>query len=106
MSDIQPPSGYDQEEAHFTKREREALAQLRKAGDARRAETAARDAKAAHWMKCPKCGGQLVEARLENVVIDRCASCGGVYFDAGELELLVAHEKASSGFLGRLLRGK
>ncbi len=57
-------------------------------------------------MKCPKCGGQMAEARLETVVIDRCASCGGVYFDAGEFELLVAHEKASSGFLGRLLRGK
>lgn len=106
MSDIHPASGYDQEEAHFKKQERETLQRLRKASDAKRAAAAAHEAKAAHWMKCPKCGSHMAESHLENVVVDRCPNCGGVYFDSGELELLVAHEKASSGFLARLLRGE
>ena len=36
-------------------------------------------------MKCPSCGNVLVEHRSAGVAIDRCQSCGGVWFDAGEL---------------------
>jgi predicted Zn-ribbon and HTH transcriptional regulator len=39
-----------------------------------------------HFMKCPKCGHDLKEEKLENVSVDRCTHCEGIFFDAGELE--------------------
>jgi Zn-finger nucleic acid-binding protein len=34
-----------------------------------------------------------VEVRHDEVVIDRCDTCGGVWLDAGELELLTKHNE-------------
>ena len=59
-------------------------------------------AQAAHWMCCPKCGGTMAEKKFENVMIDQCTACGGIYFDAGELDMLIKHEKSGQGVLGRL----
>jgi Zn-finger nucleic acid-binding protein len=53
-------------------------------------------------MKCPKCGGTMVEKRFDSVLIEECTACKGVYFDAGEIDLLLKHEKVSSGVFGRL----
>lgn len=100
MSQITDPSGYNQEEAEFKRREAEALAALRAKLDAQRAEQKASAGRPANWMHCPKCGGQLAEQRRGEVVIDQCAGCGGVFLDKGELELLLAHGKGT--ILGRL----
>ena len=102
MSSINESSGYNQEEAAFKKQEQEALAKMRSELDAKRKATAGASAKAAHWMCCPKCGGKMAEKKLETVMVDQCTACGGIYFDAGELELLIKHEKAGSSMLGRL----
>ena len=37
-------------------------------------------------MKCPKCGHDMKEEKLESVTVDRCTHCEGIFFDAGELE--------------------
>ncbi len=37
---------------------------------------------------CPRDGTQLVETESENVKIDTCPKCKGVWLDAGELEQL------------------
>jgi Zn-finger nucleic acid-binding protein len=52
-------------------------------------------------MKCPKCGGDMVEKELHQIKIDQCGSCHGIYFDAGELDILL-QSKAPQGFLGGL----
>ena len=44
---------------------------------------------------------KMAEKKFENVVVDLCGACGGIYFDAGELEMLIKHEKAGAGVLGR-----
>jgi Zn-finger nucleic acid-binding protein len=45
-------------------------------------------------MRCPGCSAQLEGFRHCGVELDRCASCGGVWFDAGELEAYrLAQEK-------------
>jgi uncharacterized protein len=96
-------TGYNQEDDYFKKQEMELLAKRRAAMDeARKAQTAAAAA-GPHWMKCPKCGGQMQEIRLDNVMVDKCSACEGVYFDRGELELLTQHQK-SGGLLKRLFR--
>ena len=50
-------------------------------------------------MKCPKCQTEtLGEYFVEDVAVDRCSSCDGIWFDAQELsQLLVedAHQIAS-----------
>jgi ribosomal protein L37AE/L43A len=102
MTGITEPAGYSHEDAAFKKQEQEALAKIRAELDAKRQQTAAGAAKASHWMCCPKCGGKMAEKRFETVMIDECTACGGIYFDKGELDILIKHEKGSGGVLGRL----
>lgn len=37
-------------------------------------------------MQCPSCRGALIEERQYELLIDRCSSCGGIWFDGSELE--------------------
>jgi hypothetical protein len=85
------------EDEYFVKLDAELLKQRRAQLDA---ERAARERKA-HLMKCPKCGGELKEREYNHVKIDACSECGGVWLDAGELEL-VAHQYPG-GMAGRLI---
>jgi len=39
-----------------------------------------------HFMKCPKCGMELIEIDYQKIKVDKCSSCQGVWLDAGELE--------------------
>lgn len=41
-----------------------------------------------HFMRCPKCGMELIEIDYKNIRIDRCSECEGVWLDAGELETI------------------
>ena len=98
--------GYNAEEDHFHEKDREALEALRGKLDQQRQQTKDAQERAAHWMKCPKCGHDLVETKMDVVMVDKCTGCEGVFFDAGEVELLLdAHEKNSSLFL-KLFRGR
>lgn len=41
-------------------------------------------------MNCPRCEGRsLVELERDDVVIDRCEDCRGIWLDRGELERLI-----------------
>ncbi len=51
-------------------------------------------------LACPKCDGELVETDFENIKIDVCKSCSGVWFDAGELAQMV-DKNENSGWLSR-----
>ncbi len=53
-----------------------------------------------HWMHCPKCGMEMIEIDFEGIKVDKCSSCLGLFFDNGEIDLLV--EKNNPGFMGRL----
>jgi Zn-finger nucleic acid-binding protein len=37
-------------------------------------------------MRCVKCPGKLITVRVESVDVDQCDRCGGIWFDAHELE--------------------
>ena len=79
--------GEKDDEASF----REEIAKRRTAARKRHAElpdAERADAKALHWMHCPKCGAELTEVEFRSVKVDKCFSCGGVYLDDGELEQL------------------
>ncbi len=52
---------------------------------------------------CPLCHEPLVAFELDGVEIDRCVDCGGVWLDAGELELIAGRAGAPPGEISRAL---
>ncbi|MBN2344195.1 MAG: zf-TFIIB domain-containing protein [Deltaproteobacteria bacterium] len=44
-------------------------------------------------LDCPRCtNGKLEEIEVDEILIDRCVVCGGVWFDQGELTQIVGEE--------------
>jgi len=43
-------------------------------------------------MICPVCNNSMVVLELEQIEIDYCIDCGGIWLDAGELELMLETE--------------
>ncbi len=57
-----------------------------------------------HWMKCPKCGSNLQEQDHENVKVDVCLVCGGVYMDHIDFQtLLLKKSEVRKNVVNRLL---
>lgn len=46
-----------------------------------------------HYMRCPKCGMELIEIDYKNIKVDKCSECDGIWLDAGELETASKLEK-------------
>jgi uncharacterized protein with PIN domain len=87
------------EEKYFADENQRLTEQLRARLDKERAERERTE----HYMRCPKCGGDLTEIEYEMVHIDRCTSCGGVWLDAGELQMLERRQAAGAkGFLSAM----
>ncbi len=85
----------DPEQEYFAKEDLEKLKKLRAQADADRALQLAEQSRKQHWMKCPKCGGDLKETILRDLAIDVCQSCKGVWLDRGELDILVGGKSDS-----------
>jgi uncharacterized protein with PIN domain len=84
------------EEEYFHRKNQEAIEKLREK------MKVAEEAKAAgiSSMQCPRCDGRLQESLFEEVTIDTCEKCGGVWLDSGELEQVT--RKETGGWLTRL----
>jgi uncharacterized C2H2 Zn-finger protein len=91
------------EDEYFGKKNLEIIHEMRMKLDAERQ----RDGRKAHHNKCPRCGSDLKEQRAEQVKIDECPECGGIWLDKEELEQLrrvnIARG-ASGGVLTSLFR--
>ncbi len=84
------------EEEYIRRNDQEALKKLRAQMDA--------DKQAASALHCPRDGGALTEVMHDDVRLDRCSTCGGVWLDAGELDKLEHHEThGADGWASRLL---
>ena len=92
----------DPEEEYFARLEAERRAELKKKLAEKEQAAAGEQRRQQHWMKCPKCGSDLTPEVSRGIEIDRCASCGGMWLDAGELDAL-ANAPKSGGFFRRLL---
>ena len=77
------------EEEYFHRKNQEAIEKMRSK------MKVAEEAKAAGTssMMCPRCDGSLTESKFEEVLIDTCNKCGGVWLDSGELDQLMKKEK-------------
>jgi Zn-finger nucleic acid-binding protein len=76
------------EDEYFAREEREKIARQRE--EARRQTTV--EERRSHFMRCPKCGGNLLTETFHGVPIDRCTDCHGIWLDADEIDAVVAHE--------------
>lgn len=82
------------EEEYFHRKNQEAIEKLREK------MKVSEEAKAAGLssMACPRCDGSLKESKFEEVLIDTCEKCGGVWLDSGELEQLRKKETGGGWF--------
>ena len=83
------------EDEYFAKQDAELIKQMRAKLDQERVQ---QDRKA-HYMKCPKCGADLKEETHGQVKIDVCSQCGGMWLDAGEMEMMKHTRKGSAGIM-------
>ena len=84
------------EEEYFHRKNQEAIEKLR----AQMKVASEAKATGASSMQCPRCDGSLKESTFEDVSIDTCDKCGGVWLDSGELQQLT--RKEAGGWLSRL----
>ena len=50
-------------------------------------------------MKCPACETEMIEQSIDTIVIDRCPSCNGLWFDAHETRIYFTGEKKPGSFI-------
>ena len=101
MRDEMRQMGYSKEDEYFYKKDQELIGHMREAANTRKKELEEKHKGQPYWMRCPKCGSDLKEEALEEVVkIDTCSECGGQFFDSGELDLLLK-SRLSSQLRGR-----
>jgi hypothetical protein len=107
VSDI----GHSREDEWFRKNERELIENARRAREAREKEREAREKESErkrlrelHFMRCPKCGHEMVEQVVESITVDRCTFCEGLYLDANEVEQsFLRRPEENRGLLRKLI---
>ena len=82
------------EEEYFARENAEVIKQMRALLDEQRREVERRE----HFMKCQKCGGDLIERDFQNVKVDACAACHGIWIDQGEIDLMRQIHEAHGPF--------
>ncbi len=50
-------------------------------------------------MDCPNCKNAMIVLQLDEVEIDYCEYCNGIWLDSGELEILLADAESAENFL-------
>jgi Zn finger protein HypA/HybF involved in hydrogenase expression len=84
----------DKEEEYFARLEFERKQNLQEQKAAQMAADEKERLKEIHFMRCPKCGMELIEIDYKGIDVDKCSSCEGVWLDAGELEAISKLEKS------------
>ncbi len=88
-----PVKPSSKEEEYFARLEFERLKKIKDEFQQKMEDTERETLKEVHFMRCPKCGLELVELDFRNIRIDKCTGCEGVWLDAGELEQVAGLEK-------------
>jgi uncharacterized protein len=79
------------EDEYFAREDAELLRKQRE-----RAQAAAIEAeRKSHYMKCPKDGYDLSSSEYHGVQIETCPHCGGIWLDAGELDVVARDEHSN-----------
>ena len=57
-------------------------------------------------MNCPTCKNAMITLELAEIEIDHCTNCGGIWLDAGELEILLAEAEDTHQLLNSFKEDK
>jgi len=83
----------EKEEEYFARIEFEKRRKAEEEKQRKLAEEEKKKLKELHYMKCPKCGMNLIEIDYKGIKVDKCSDCEGVWLDVGELEAVSKLEK-------------
>ena len=83
----------EKEEEYFARMEFERRKKIMEEGK-KTTEEGKRKLKELHYMRCPKCGMELIEIAYRGIKIDEWSECKGIWLDAGELEVVAKLEKS------------
>jgi len=84
----------EQEEEHFARMEYERKKKIEEEKHKTLAAGERKSLQEIHYMRCPKCGMELIEIGYKGIKVDRCSECEGIWLDAGELETVSKLEKS------------
>jgi len=85
----------EREEEYFARIEFDKRKKLEEEKHGKLKEEDKKGLKELHYMKCPKCGMELIEIDYKGIKVDKCSECEGVWLDAGELEVISKFEKTN-----------
>ena len=88
-----PVKPSEREEEFFARTELERLKKIEEEKQKNIQQQARTRLQELHYMRCPKCGMELIEIDYKGITVDRCSECDGVWLDAGELATLSKLEK-------------
>lgn len=88
-----PVKPTDQEEEYFARIEQEMKKKIAERTRGEASEEEREKLRELHFMKCPKCGMDLIEIDFKGMKIDECSSCRGLWLDAGEFDAMAKIEK-------------
>jgi len=88
-----PVKPTEREEEYFVRIEQEMKKQIEERKKKHASKEQREKLRELHFMKCPKCGTELIEIDFKGMKIDECSSCRGMWLDAGEFDALAKIEK-------------
>lgn len=83
----------EKEEEYFARMEFEKRKKAEEEKQRKLAEEEKKRLRELHYMKCPKCGMELIEIDYKVIKVDKCSACEGIWLDAGELETISKLER-------------
>jgi uncharacterized protein len=87
---IQPT---EHEDEYFARIEQEMKKRIAEQKKKRTSEEEREKLRELHFMKCPKCGMDLMEIDFRGMKMDECSACRGIWLDAGEFDVMVNMDK-------------
>ena len=101
MADKGVPKPSSPEDEYFVREDAEKKRRIALAMKRQVAADEAAALKELHFMHCPKCGMKMQEVRHGKIDVDTCFSCGGVFLDKGEIDV-IAHPQ-QKGIMAAIL---
>jgi len=94
----------EQEDEYFARIEKEMKEKIAKQKKEHVSKEEREKRRELHFMKCPKCGMDLMEIDFKGMKIEECTTCRGMWLDAGEFDAMAKMEKPVLEKLFRLFK--
>ena len=83
----------EHEDEYFARLEREMKEKIKEQMSKQAPQEERENLRKLHFMKCPKCGMDLMEIDFKGMRIDECSTCRGIWLDAGEFDAMAKLDK-------------